>query len=82
VDAAAGTFKSLHQRNDTEGLVVLRSSGWDPGGYALTTNGPPFPPPGSLNRSSPDSITTGGNAKTRGWVERGIFVEKPLGFSP
>ncbi len=67
---AAGTFKAF-TKNDTEGLVVLPFSGWDPGGYAYN-NGL------QLIEFTPESIATSGTAKTKGWVERGIFVKNRL----
>jgi hypothetical protein len=67
---AAGTFKAF-TKNDTEGLVVLPFSGWDPGGYAYN-NGL------QLIEFTPESIATSGTAKTKGWVERGIFVQNRL----
>ena len=67
---AAGTFKAF-TKNDAEGLVVLPFSGWDPGGYAYN-NGV------QLIEFTPDSIATSGTAKTKGWVERGIFVKNRL----
>ncbi len=67
---AAGTFKAF-TKNDADGLVVLPFSGWDPGGYAYN-NGV------QLIEFTPESIATSGTAKTKGWVERGIFVKNRL----
>jgi hypothetical protein len=67
---AAGTFKAF-TKDDAQGLVVLPFSGWDPGGYAYN-NGL------QLIEFTPDSIATSGTAKTKGWVERGIFVKNRL----
>ncbi len=67
---AAGTFKAF-TKNDAEGLVVLPFSGWDPGGYAYN-NGL------QLIEFTDASIQTSGTAKTKGWVERGIFVKNRL----
>jgi hypothetical protein len=67
---AAGTFKAF-TKNDADGLVVLPFSGWDPNGYAYN-NGV------QLIEFTPDSIATSGTAKTKGWVERGIFVKNRL----
>ena len=67
---AAGTFKAF-TKDDAQGLVVLPFSGWDPGGYAYN-NGL------QLIEFTPDTITTSGTAKTKGWVERGIFVKDRL----
>jgi len=67
---AAGTFKAF-TKDDTQGLVVLPFSGWDPGGYAYN-NGL------QLIEFTPESIATSGTAKTKGWVERGIFVKNRL----
>lgn len=67
---AAGTFKAF-TKNDTEGLVVLPFSGWDPSGYAYN-NGL------QLIEFTDQSIAASGTAKTKGWVERGIFVKNRL----
>jgi hypothetical protein len=67
---AAGTFKAF-TKNDAEGLVVLPFSGWDPGGYAYN-NGL------QLIEFTEQSISSSGTAKTKGWVERGIFVKNRL----
>lgn len=67
---AAGTFKAF-TKNDSEGLVVLPFSGWDPGDYQYN-NGL------QLIEFTPTSIATSGTAKTKGWVERGIFVKNRL----
>lgn len=67
---AAGTFKAF-AKDDTKGLVVLPFSGWSPKAYAYT-NGL------QLIEFTPTSIKTSGTAKTKGWVERGIFVKDRL----
>jgi hypothetical protein len=67
---AAGTFKAF-TKDDQQGLVVLPFSGWDPSGYEYN-NGL------QLIEFTPDSIAVSGTAKTRGWVERGIFVKNRL----
>jgi hypothetical protein len=67
---AAGTFKAF-TKNDTEGLVVLPFSGWDATTYQYN-NGL------ELIEFSPTTIATSGTARTRGWVERGIFVQNRL----
>lgn len=67
---AAGTFKAF-TKNDEEGLVVLPFSGWDPQGYAYN-NGL------QLIEFTDQSIAASGTAKTKGWVERGIFVKNRL----
>jgi hypothetical protein len=67
---AAGTFKAF-TKNDAEGLVVLPFSGWDPAGDAYN-NGL------QLIEFTDQSIATSGTAKTKGWVERGIFVKDRL----
>jgi hypothetical protein len=63
---AAGTFKAFTIDAD-KGLVVLPFSGWSPqsNGY---NNGL------QLIEFTADSQRTAAAAKTRGWVERGIFV--------
>jgi hypothetical protein len=67
---AAGTFKAFTM-DATKGMVVLPFSGWDSnsGNY---NNGL------QLIDFTASSITTGGAAHTRGWVERGIFVNNRL----
>ncbi|MGZ3423428.1 MAG: beta-propeller domain-containing protein [Polyangiales bacterium] len=67
---AAGTFKAF-TKDDKQGLVVLPFSGWSSkdGQY---NNGL------QLIEFSDTSINTSGTAKTRGWVERGIFVKGKL----
>jgi hypothetical protein len=67
---AAGTFKAF-TKNDAEGLVVLPFSGWDSTSYQYN-NGL------QLIEFTPSSIATSGTAKTKGWVERGIFVKNRL----
>jgi hypothetical protein len=67
---AAGTFKAF-TKDDAQGLVVLPFSGWSSkdGQY---NNGL------QLIEFNDTSIKTSGTAKTRGWVERGIFVKGKL----
>lgn len=67
---AAGTFKAFTM-DVTKGLVVLPFASWDArgGGY---NNGL------QLIEFSPTTVTTAGPARTRGWVERGIFVGNRL----
>jgi len=67
---AAGTFKAFTM-DTTKGLVVVPFAGWDAksGGY---NNGL------QLIEFSPTTVTTAGPARTRGWVERGIFVGNRL----
>jgi hypothetical protein len=67
---ATGTFKAF-TKDDTQGLVVLPFSGWDPSGYDYN-NGL------QLIEFTNTSIATSGTAKTKGWVERGIFVKNRL----
>jgi hypothetical protein len=67
---AAGTFKAFVRGSTldgSQGLVVLPFSGWSysSGQY---NNGV------QLIEYTPTSITTGGAASTKGWVERGIFA--------
>ncbi|MDX2054879.1 MAG: beta-propeller domain-containing protein [Polyangiaceae bacterium] len=64
---AAGTFKAF-TKNDQEGLVVLPFSGWS-NNYQTYNNGV------QLIEFTPTTIKTAGAAKTKGWVERGIFVK-------
>jgi hypothetical protein len=66
---AAGTFKAFTM-DATKGLVVLPFSGWDyRSGY---NNGL------QLIEFSPSTLPTAGAGRTRGWVERGIFVGNRL----
>lgn len=67
---AAGTFKAF-TKNDAQGLVVLPFSGWDAKTYQYN-NGL------QLIEFTNDSIRTSGVGKSRGWVERGIFVGNRL----
>jgi hypothetical protein len=67
---AAGTFKAFTM-DPAKGLVVLPFSGWDARGGRYT-NGL------QLIEFSPTSVTTAGSARTKGWVERGIFVGNRL----
>lgn len=63
---AAGTFKAFTM-DAAKGLAVLPFSGWDykSGAY---NNGL------QLIEFSPTTIATAGAARSKGWVERGIFV--------
>lgn len=63
---AAGTFKAFTM-DASKGLVVLPFAGWDARGGSYN-NGL------QLIEFSPTTVTTAGPARTRGWVERGIFV--------
>ena len=67
---AAGTFKAFTM-DATQGLVVLPFSGWDSGSQQYNDGL-------QLIDFTASSITTGGAAHTRGWVERGIFVQNRL----
>ena len=67
---AAGTFKAFTM-DATSGLVVVPFSGWDPQGRGYN-NGL------QLIEFTPTSVTTAGAARTKGWVERGIFVGNRL----
>ena len=63
---AAGTFKAFTM-DATKGLVVLPFSGWSSKSDSYN-NGL------QLIEFTPTTTRTAGAAKTRGWVERGIFV--------
>lgn len=63
---AAGTFKAF-VKDDQQGLVVLPFSGWSSQSQQYN-NGV------QLIQFTPSTIGTAGAAKTKGWVERGIFV--------
>jgi hypothetical protein len=67
---AAGTFKAFTM-DVTKGLVVVPFAGWDSvvGTY---NNGL------QLVEFTPTGATTAGLARTKGWVERGIFVGNRL----
>lgn len=67
---AAGTFKAFTM-DVARGMVVVPFSGWSEtsGGY---NNGL------QLIEFTPSSVTTAGAARTKGWVERGIFVGNRL----
>ncbi len=67
---AAGTFKAFTM-DATQGLVVLPFSGWDDTAQ-MYNNGL------QLIQFTPTSETTAGAAHTKGWVERGIFVQNRL----
>lgn len=67
---AAGTFKAFTLDTDKH-LVVLPFSGWSYQNYDYN-NGL------QLIQFTDTSITTAGAAKTKGWVERGIFVQNRL----
>jgi hypothetical protein len=67
---AAGTFKAFTM-DTASGLVVVPFAGWDPAGRGYN-NGL------QLIEFTPSGVTTAGAARTRGWVERGIFVGNRL----
>jgi hypothetical protein len=67
---AADTFKAF-TKDDTQGLVVLPFSGWS-SQYGQYNDGT------QLIEFTPTTIRTAGAAKTRGWVERGIFVKNRI----
>lgn len=67
---AAGTFKAF-TLDKTQGLVVLPFSGWDNTSYQYN-NGL------QLIEFNDSSIVTAGAARSKGWVERGIFVQDRL----
>jgi hypothetical protein len=67
---AAGTFKAFTM-DVTKGLVVVPYAGWDAVGNTYN-NGL------QLVEFTPSSVTTAGPARTKGWVERGIFVGNRL----
>lgn len=67
---AAGTFKAF-TLDATDGLVVLPFSGWDSDDYVYN-NGV------QLFAFDANSIRTSGTGHTKGWVERGIFVNGRL----
>ena len=67
---AAGTFKAFTM-DATKGLVVLPFSGWD---FMTNTYNNGL----QLIEFSPTTVTTAGPARTKGWVERGIFVGNRL----
>jgi hypothetical protein len=67
---AAGTFKAFTM-DVAKGLVVVPYSGWDSVGE-MYNNGL------QLIEVTPNSVTTAGPARTKGWVERGIFVGNRL----
>jgi hypothetical protein len=67
---AAGTFKAF-TLNDTLGLAVIPFSGWDYTGQNYE-NGV------QIVQYSPTAIVSGAAAHTKGWVQRGIFVNGKL----
>jgi hypothetical protein len=67
---AAGTFKAFTM-DATKGLVVLPFSGWSSDSQSYNDGL-------QLIDFTASSVTTGGAAHTRGWVERGIFVKTRL----
>jgi hypothetical protein len=67
---AAGTFKAFTMDKD-KGLVVLHLSGWDSASYTYN-NGL------QLIEFDDSSLQTAGASHTKGWVERGIFVNTRL----
>jgi hypothetical protein len=73
---AADTFKAFTE-DDTQDLVVLPFSSWDSSTYQYFDGVQliQFTPPTTGNAGS---IATSGTARTKGWVERGIFVQNRL----
>jgi hypothetical protein len=67
---AAGTFKAF-TRDDAQKLVVLPFSGWSQSSYEYM-NGV------QLIEYDAATITTKGAARSKGWVERGVFVKNRL----
>jgi hypothetical protein len=67
---AAGTFKAFTM-DATQGMVVLPFSGWDDTAGVYNDGL-------QLIDFTASSISTMGAAKTKGWVERGIFVKNRL----
>jgi hypothetical protein len=67
---AAGTFKAF-TKNDAEGLVVLPFSGYSQN-HRQYHNGL------QLIEFTPSTVRSAGAARTKGWVERGIFVKNRL----
>ncbi|HVJ94862.1 MAG TPA: beta-propeller domain-containing protein, partial [Labilithrix sp.] len=67
---AAGTFKAF-TRDENQKLVVLPFSGWSPNSQSYM-NGV------QLIEYDTGSITTKGSARSKGWVERGVFVKNRL----
>lgn len=67
---AAGTFKAF-TRDDNQKLVVLPFSGWSSTSYEYL-NGV------QLIEYDTGSVATKGAAKSKGWVERGVFVKNRL----
>ncbi|HMI84711.1 MAG TPA: beta-propeller domain-containing protein, partial [Polyangiaceae bacterium] len=67
---AAGTFKAF-TKDDNQGLVVLPFSGWS-SNYRQYNNGL------QLIEFTQNTIGTSGAARTKGWVERGVFVKDRL----
>ncbi len=67
---AAGTFKAF-TRDDAQKLVVLPFSGWSNSSYEYM-NGV------QLIEYDTGSVTTKGAARSKGWVERGVFVKNRL----
>jgi hypothetical protein len=67
---AAETFKAFVRGttlDGSQGMVVLPFSGWDAASQQYN-NGV------QLIEYTPTTITTAGDARTKGWVERGIFA--------
>ncbi len=67
---AASTFKAI-TIDDTRGLMVVPFSGWDPSSSAYK-NGV------ELIQYTPSGITSSAAALSKGWVQRGIFVNSRL----
>jgi hypothetical protein len=67
---AASTFKAI-TIDDTRGLMVVPFSGWDSNSYQYT-NGV------QILGYSATALTTSATAFSKGWVQRGIFVNNRL----
>jgi hypothetical protein len=67
---AANTFKAFVV-NSQQGLAVVPFSGWD-NNTSQYTNGV------QLVQFTPTALTASGTARTKGWVQRGIFVKNRL----
>jgi hypothetical protein len=67
---ASSTFKAV-TIDDTKGMMVVPFSGWDPNASAYT-NGV------QLLQYTASGITSSATAFSKGWVQRGIFVNNRL----
>jgi hypothetical protein len=67
---ASSTFKAV-TIDDSKGLMVVPFSGWDPSASSYT-NGV------QLLQYTPTGITSSATAFSKGWVQRGIFVNNRL----